>query len=111
MGNAMPDYNNNLMRGPLVRMSIGNWIDCQLGKLDSVSLKPVQDSPWEIALDEPEAGTKQLILPHVVEVTLGFTPIGSETRGTNLISEKSETTSHIAQNNTGADADTLQYIK
>jgi len=110
MGNAMPDYSSgNLMRGPLVRMTIGNWIDCQLGKLDSVSIKPVQDSPWEIALDEPEGGTKQLILPHVVEVTLGFTPIGSETAGNNLISKKSETTSHIAQNNTGDTS--IQYIQ
>jgi hypothetical protein len=97
----MPDYSDNLMRGPLVRMTVGNWIDCQLGILNSVNFKIPQDSPWEIALDEPEGGKKQLILPHIVEVTLGFTPIGSETRGTNLISKKSEFTSHIAQNNTG----------
>jgi hypothetical protein len=109
MSNAMPDYNGVLMRGPLVRLSIGNWIDCQLGKLDSISFKIPQDSPWEIALDEPEGGTKMLILPHIVEVSLGFTPIGSETRGVNLISEKSTTTSNIAQNNTG-DVGNLQYI-
>jgi len=109
MSNAMPDYSDNLMRGPLVRMTVGNWIDCQLGILNSVNFKIPQDSPWEIALDEPEGGKKQLILPHVVEVTLGFTPIGSETRGTNLISEKSEFKSHIAQNNTG-DIKNLQYI-
>ena len=56
-------------------------------------------------------GTKQLILPHIIEVSLGFTPIGSDTAGHNLISKKSTTTSHIAQNNTGTDAGTLQYIK
>jgi hypothetical protein len=108
MGQGMPDYQNNLMRGPLVRMSVGSWIDSQLGIINSISFKVPQDSPWEIALDKPEGGVNKLILPHIVEVTLGFTPIGSETRGNNLISEKSTTTSHIAQNNTG-DID-FQYI-
>jgi hypothetical protein len=108
MSNLMPDYNGVLMRGPLVRLSVGNYIDCQLGKLDSLSYKVPQDAPWEIAIDEPEGGTKKLILPHVVEVTLGFTPIGSESSGTNKLQKKSQTTSHIAQNNTG---DTpFQYI-
>jgi hypothetical protein len=109
MSNLMPDYKGVLMRGPLVRLMVGNYIDSQLGKLDSLSYKIPQDSPWEIAIDEPEGGTKLLILPHVVEVTLGFTPIGSDTAGANKLAEKSQTTSHIAQNNTG---DTqFQYIQ
>jgi hypothetical protein len=103
MSNTMPDYSNELMRGPLIRMTVGNWVDSQLGILNSVNFKIPQDSPWEIALDEPEGGSAadKLILPHIVEVSLSFTPIGSETRANNLISKKSETTSHIAQNNTG----------
>jgi hypothetical protein len=111
MSNAMPDYSNNLMRGPLTRLTVGNWIDSQLGILNSVQFKVPQDSPWEIAIDEPEGGAKLLILPHIVEVTLSFTPIGSESKGANRLAEKSQTTSHIAQNNTGADAATLQYIE
>jgi hypothetical protein len=101
------------MRGPLVRMTIGNWVDSQLGILTSLNYKVSNDTPWEIALDEPEGGSaaNKLILPHIVEVSLGFTPIGSETAKRNLIAEKSETTSHIAQNNTGKDVSTLQYIK
>jgi hypothetical protein len=110
MSNTMPDYSNELMRGPLVRMTVGNYIDSQLGTLNQVSIKPDKESPWEIALDEPEGGTKQLILPHVLDVSLSFTPIGSETAGSNLIAKKSENISHIAQNNTG-DIKTLQYIK
>jgi hypothetical protein len=110
MSNLMPDYENNLMRGPLVRMTVGNYLDAQFGKLDSVSYTIPNDSPWEIALDEPEGGTQQLILPHILEVSLGFTPIGAETKQTNKIEEKSKTTSYLAQNNTGADAKTIQYI-
>jgi hypothetical protein len=114
MSNAMPDYGGGiLMRGPLIRLSVGSWLDCQLGKLDSISINVPQDSPWEIAMDEPEntPDKGKLILPHVLEVTLGFTPFGAETRGHNLIPEKSEKTSYIAQNNTGNDVSTLQYIK
>jgi hypothetical protein len=109
MSNLMPDYENNLMRGPLVRMTIGNYIDAQLCKLDSVSYTIPQDSPWEIAMDEPEGGEKYLILPHIIEVQLNFTPIGSESKAHNKLQSKSQTISHIAQNNTG-DID-FQYIK
>jgi hypothetical protein len=99
MSNLMPDYNeNNLMRGPLMRMTIGNYIDGQLCKLDSLSYKIPQDSPWEIALNEPINGIKELILPHIIEVTLGFTPIGSQTKSENLTPQKSEKISNIAQN-------------
>jgi len=108
MGNLMPDYNNNLMRGPLVRMTVGNWIDGQDGIINSLSYNIPQDSPWEIAINEPINGEKILILPHIVEVSMTFTPIGSQTRGVNLISEKSNTTSHIAQN--ANESSTNQYI-
>jgi hypothetical protein len=109
MGNVMPDYSeDNLMRGPLVRMTVGNWIDGQDGILNNVSYTVPQDSPWEIAINEPNTGEKILILPHIVEVTMTFTPIGSQTRGKNLISSKSYTTSHIAQN--ANEASSNQYI-
>jgi len=102
MGNLMPDYKDNLlMRGPLVKMTVGNWIDGQDGILNNVSYTVPQDSPWEISL-----GDQQLILPHVVEVSLSFTPIGSQTKGVNLLPSKSQVISHIAQN---ANAD-VNYI-
>jgi len=110
MSNLMPDYSGVLMRGPLTRMTIGNWIDSQLCIINSLSYKIPNDSPWEIAMDEPEGGKGMLILPHIVEVSLTITIIGSETRADNLISKKSTTTSNIAQNNTGNDVNTLQYI-
>jgi hypothetical protein len=109
MSTLMPDYNGILMRGSLVRMTVGNYFDAQLGKLDSLSYTIPNDSPWEIALDEPEGGSKQLILPHILEVSLGFTPIGTETQGENRIEDKVRTNTYIAQNNTGKDKDTIQY--
>jgi len=98
MGNLMPDYDGNIMRGPLVRMTVGNWIDGQAGIINNLSYTVPNDSPWEIALDEPLIGSRNLILPHVIEVQMTFTPIGSQTRKENQISKKSAATSHIAQN-------------
>jgi hypothetical protein len=93
------------MRGPIIKMTIGNWLDGQDGILNSVSYTIPQDSPWEIAINTVN-GVEPLILPHVIEVSITFTPIGSQTKGTNKISSKSQTTSHIAQN-----INDTQYIK
>jgi len=106
MGNLMPDYKDNLMRGPLIKMTMGNWFDGQDGILNNVSYTVPTDSPWEIGL-KVNGGIEPLILPHVIEVSMAFTPIGSQTKGTNKISSKSQTTSHIAQNYNGE----TQYIK
>jgi hypothetical protein len=109
MSNLMPDYDNNLMRGPLVKMTVGNWIDGQVGVLNNISYNVPQDSPWEISLNEPLRtinDRKQLILPHVVEVSMTFTPIGSQTKGQNLLSQKSSQISNIAQN-----VNDYQFIK
>jgi hypothetical protein len=113
MSNLMPDYSGGIvMRGPMMRMTIGNWIDGQLCVLNSLSYKIPNDSPWEIAIDEPEGGSssKMLILPHVVEVTLNFTPIGSLTKGVDELSQKEDCISNIAQNWNGKTATEANYI-
>ena len=109
MSTLMPNYNNNAMQGNLHRMTIGNYFDGQLGIINSLSYTVSNDSPWEIALDEPEGGVRQLILPHIIEVSLGFIPIGADTKTENKIEAKSLDTSFIAQNNTGTDIDKIQY--
>jgi hypothetical protein len=125
MGNLMPDYTpgntggfpgttSGVMRGPLVRMTIGNWIDSQPGVLNSLSYKVPQDSPWEIALNEPTlGGSKEMVLPHIVEVNLSFTPIGSQTQEINKTPNKAsdtQHTSHIAQNYNGTSPGEPNYI-
>jgi len=106
MSNLMPDYGaGNVMRGPLVRMTIGNYIDGQLCKLDSLSITVPNESPWEISINDTE-----LILPHIIEVQLGFTPIGSQTQNINYTPQKSDTISNIAQNYNGAADPAGNYI-
>jgi hypothetical protein len=94
------------MRGPLVKMTVGNWIDGQPGIINSLSYTVPQDSPWEIGL-----GDKMLILPHIVEVSMTFTPIGAQTQTKNKIPSKSENISNIAQNYNGANSGEPNYIK
>jgi hypothetical protein len=106
MGNLMPDMSNGLVRGPLVKMTMGNWIERQTGILNNISYTITQDSPWEIGLptgngDKFDATTnpdvEHLVLPHVIEVSMTFTPIGSQTSGMNLISSRNPYITHIGQ--------------
>ena len=78
-------------------MTVGNWIDGQDGIINDLTYTIPNDSPWEIALNKVN-GAEPLILPHIVEVSMTFTPIGSQTNGINKISSKSREISHIAQN-------------
>jgi hypothetical protein len=101
MSNTMPDYNDNIMRGPFTKLTIGNWVDRQPGIITELSYRVNENSSWEIALDEPEGGTKLLILPHVIDVTLSFKPIGANTKGKNKTFAKGNENSNIAQNYNG----------
>ena len=101
MSNTMPDYNDNIMRGPFTKLTIGNWVDRQPGIITELSYKVNENSSWEIALDEPEGGAKLLILPHVIDVTLSFKPIGANTKGKNKTFAKGNENSNIAQNYNG----------
>ena len=109
MSNLMPDYNGIIMRGPFVKMTVGNWLDGQDGILNSINYNIPNDSPWEIGLPATNNnfaigifdGEEPLQLPHIVEVSLEFTPIGSQTgidgKNSNKPSQKSNTISNIAQ--------------
>lgn len=112
MSNVMPDYNNNIMRGPFIKMTVGNWLDGQDGILNSVNYNIPNDSPWEIGL--PATGIfgdkEPLQLPHIVEVSLEFTPIGSQTGQTNQVSRKSSTISNIAQSWVGNNGNHQSWI-
>ena len=111
MSNLMPDYGAGIvMRGPLVRMTVGNYIDGQLGILTSANFKISNETPWEIALNEPLNGAKEMVLPHIVDVSLSFTPIGSQTTNETRLAQKTFSTSHIAQNYNGKTGTEPNYI-
>ena len=113
MSNTMPDYSGTgLMRGPFMRMTVGNWIDSQPGIINDLTYTVSNDSPWEIALNEPQpGGSRELVLPHIVEVSMTFTPIGTQYQKDNLVPKKSAQQSNIAQNYNGASQSEYNFIR
>jgi hypothetical protein len=74
--NLTPEYVGNKMRGPLMRLTIGDYLLYTPGFLSSLSYTIDDQSPWEIALKDPESNESGIYeLPHVINVECGFTPI------------------------------------
>jgi hypothetical protein len=73
--NTMPDYSNNVMRAPYMRLTLGDYMFRQPGIIKNMTYSIGNDSPWEIAIDEPEAGGALYELPHVMTITMTFAPV------------------------------------
>ena len=73
--NTMPDYSNNIMRAPYMRLTLGDYMFRQPGIIKNLTYSIGNDSPWEIAIDEPESGGDLYELPHVMTITMTFAPI------------------------------------
>lgn len=77
--NVMPDYSNGIMRGPYMKLTIGNYMYRQPGIIKSLSYTIDDKSPWEISIDDPErkqeGGNPLYELPHLMNVRMTFAPI------------------------------------
>jgi hypothetical protein len=73
--NTMPDYSNNVMRGPYMKLTLGDYMFRQPGVIKNLTYTIGNDSPWEIAIDEPESGSTLYELPHVMTIQMTFAPI------------------------------------
>jgi len=73
--NTMPDYSNNVMRGPYMKLTLGDYMFRQPGIIKNLTYTIGNDSPWEIAIDEPETGGDLYELPHVMTIQMTFAPI------------------------------------
>jgi hypothetical protein len=77
--NTMPDYSGNVMRGPFMKLTIGNYMYRQPGIIKNLTYTIDNKSPWEISIDDPErkaiGGNPMYELPHVMTVQMTFTPI------------------------------------
>lgn len=69
-----PDYSpvTSIMRAPLVRLTIGDYIYRTPGFLESVNVTIDGQATWEINNLKPENRPQ---LPHMVEVSISFKPI------------------------------------
>jgi len=78
VSNTAPDYGpTGRMRTPFTRLTIGSWCDRIPGVINSVNLKWQKDYPWEIAISGPEGNIDKnmVVLPHVMDVSVQFTPV------------------------------------
>lgn len=73
-----PDYSKtyNLMRGSVVRLTIGDYIYRMPGFLENVNVTiDNSNTPWEIQMLGPEVESDVAQLPHMVTVQCTFKPI------------------------------------
>jgi hypothetical protein len=74
MSQVYPDYspNTNVMRAPLVRLTLGDYLYRVPGFIESINITADNSSPWEINL---ESSSDVQELPHVLEISVSFKPI------------------------------------
>ena len=72
-GTTAPTYSpeGNFMRGTLVTLSIGEYLDKVTGYISSVKLSWKTEYPWEIDLYKENLP----IVPHLLDVSVSFVPI------------------------------------
>jgi hypothetical protein len=92
--NMMPDYKDNVMRGPFMKLTVGDYLNAQPGVFTSLQYSVTDDTPWEISIDQPEGGSTLYDLPHIINVTATFIPIGVKDGG---IPERGEATPVMLQ--------------
>ena len=73
--NTMPDYKGGVMRSPYMKLTLGDYFFRQPGVIKNMTYTIGNDSPWEIAIDEPETGGNAYELPHVMTIQITFAPI------------------------------------
>jgi hypothetical protein len=71
-----PDYspNQGIMRAPVVRVTIGDYLYRVPGFLESVNITIDNNYPWEVNLEKSKTGDVAE-LPQVLDISISFKPI------------------------------------
>lgn len=76
-----PDYRENLMRGNIAELTIGDFVLYQPGIITNFDMNIDEDSNWEIAMQEPESTAQSDLdadmheLPQLIKCNMTFIPI------------------------------------
>ena len=72
-----PDYStkSNLMRGSVVKLTIGDYLYRVSGFLESVNITVLNEAAWEIALDAEGIDKDMNQVPQMLDVQCSFKPI------------------------------------
>ena len=74
VSNTTPEYSDvGRMRTPFIKLTVGDWCNRLPGVLNSIRLTWQKDYPWDLGGNDPKSSG--LILPHVLDVNIQFTPI------------------------------------
>lgn len=92
VGVTAPTYasNGEFMKGTMCALTIGDYISRQDGIITSVSVAWNKTYPWEINNNAGRDGLKPR-LPHMLDISISFTPIHSFNVKSNLDLENNET--------------------
>jgi len=95
IGQVYPDYasSSGIMRAPIVRVTIGDYLYRMPGFIESVNVNISNDTSWETTEDPNYAGLDSSIaqLPHYLDVTISFKPISDtlpNRYGTHILNNK-----------------------
>lgn len=71
-----PDYSTNqgIMRAPVVRLTLGDYLYRVPGFLESVNVTVDNNYPWEVNIEDDETGNIAQ-LPQVLDVAVSFKPV------------------------------------
>jgi hypothetical protein len=74
--NATADYSSqNLMRTPMMKLTVGNYVYREACLLSGLTFTVADETPWEIAMTEPEGGKLMYELPMILDVHASFNMI------------------------------------
>jgi len=101
-----PDYSpkQGIMRAPLVKVTIGDYLYRVPGFLESVNVTVDNNYPWEVNLEKSEVGDIAQ-LPQVMDIAISFKPIMDILPRRSAINKLTETT--VATNNANQETTTV----
>ena len=70
-----PGFIGGRMTTPYIRLTVGDWCKRVPGVINSVELSWQTEYSWEIKSDAEGKDSDMLMLPHVLDVSVSFTPI------------------------------------
>jgi hypothetical protein len=109
MSQVYPDYSSKqgIMRAPIVRVTIGDYLYRVPGFLESVNITVDNNYPWEINLEKSQIGDIAQ-LPQVLDIAISFKPIMDVLpRRTVYLDAKTETISNTQEIGTVTTTDTF----
>ena len=74
-GSTSPSYSNSFLRGIFVKVTIGDYLKQTPGFFTAVNIAWNVAYPWEIGVNDNDITDTETRVPHILDVSFGFTPV------------------------------------